>query len=252
MNTNKTARTQNYKMTNAMNLEKLQAIIGRKQAAFELGITPSSLGGMLSANRIRVTTDNLCKLLIEKLAQNLVVGAPESPVRSWGNTALPNGTHKLRDLQEAYNRGDLKSEEYASNNYDFVGDGGHLLHCNIGEYVGSCKYGQSDTCPAMKQESQEPCVLETMQAEHIAERDALVAELSSAKAEAKDLYTLYHRTCAERDELRAAPAMVMHNPLSDQVLYAVRMQQAAETLAGLSRQMSNDAARFFASVHDVK
>lgn len=28
--------------------------------------------------------------------------------------------------------------------------GVHMHHCNQGEYVGSCKYGQNDTCPALK------------------------------------------------------------------------------------------------------
>ena len=28
--------------------------------------------------------------------------------------------------------------------------GVHMHHCNQGEYEGSCKYGQDDTCPALK------------------------------------------------------------------------------------------------------
>lgn len=28
-------------------------------------------------------------------------------------------------------------------------EGAHLSHCNHGEYKGSCKYGEDDTCPAM-------------------------------------------------------------------------------------------------------
>lgn len=28
-------------------------------------------------------------------------------------------------------------------------DGVHLRHCNQGEYVGSCKYGELDTCPSL-------------------------------------------------------------------------------------------------------
>lgn len=28
--------------------------------------------------------------------------------------------------------------------------GVHMHHCNQGEYVGSCKYGQDDRCPALK------------------------------------------------------------------------------------------------------
>ena len=27
--------------------------------------------------------------------------------------------------------------------------GVHMRHCNQGEYVGSCKYGEDDTCPAL-------------------------------------------------------------------------------------------------------
>jgi len=26
----------------------------------------------------------------------------------------------------------------------------HLVHCNQGEYLNSCKYGESDICPALK------------------------------------------------------------------------------------------------------
>lgn len=27
--------------------------------------------------------------------------------------------------------------------------GTHLSHCNLGEYIGSCKYGDFDSCPAL-------------------------------------------------------------------------------------------------------
>ena len=29
-------------------------------------------------------------------------------------------------------------------------DGVHLTHCNFGENFGSCKYGEDETCPALK------------------------------------------------------------------------------------------------------
>jgi len=29
--------------------------------------------------------------------------------------------------------------------------GTHLSHCNQGEHVGTCKYGENDTCPALKE-----------------------------------------------------------------------------------------------------
>ena len=27
--------------------------------------------------------------------------------------------------------------------------GVHMTHCNMGEYIGSCKYGEDETCPAL-------------------------------------------------------------------------------------------------------
>jgi hypothetical protein len=32
-------------------------------------------------------------------------------------------------------------------------DGVHLTHCNFGENLGSCKYGEDETCPALKPDS---------------------------------------------------------------------------------------------------
>lgn len=29
----------------------------------------------------------------------------------------------------------------------------HMAHCNQGEYEGSCKYGEPDTCPALKEQT---------------------------------------------------------------------------------------------------
>ena len=32
-------------------------------------------------------------------------------------------------------------------------DGVHLRHCNFGEEFGRCKYGEDETCPALKPDS---------------------------------------------------------------------------------------------------
>lgn len=44
-------------------------------------------------------------------------------------------------------------EAYAAGMYAARGSnssGVHMNHCNQGEYLGSCKYGEDSTCPAMQ------------------------------------------------------------------------------------------------------
>lgn len=40
--------------------------------------------------------------------------------------------------------------------------GTHMSHCNQGEYIGGCKYGEATTCPALNSETQKEYMKQVM------------------------------------------------------------------------------------------
>ncbi len=75
--------------------------------------------------------------------------------------------------------------------------GVHMTHCNMDDYVGCCKYGEDDTCPALKDRKNQNKILDMT-------RDDL----------AKNMQTMFKGTIVGADEWR---------PLADYIVEIIRL-----------------------------